>query len=273
MSDSTVSEPSGRAGHEPSGRAPREGQGQPPTEPLRRLVAPYHIRFDETNHRNVLRTSVYLAYVQDCAWQHSASLGFDPAWYAAHGLFWLARAVDLRVVREAATYETLAVSTEVTAMRRVWARRQSEVRDEAGELLATAEIDWVMTNARGVPSRIPAELLEVFAVPATFEPQRVVLGPEPEDAVRLAEPVRRQDLDPMAHLNNTHYLDYLEEAVEAAGDEASLARTPRRYRLEYLAPAAPRTRPMGTTWPTAEGRAYRLSAEDGSQLLRALLEG
>lgn len=250
------------------------GEAAPPpagAEPVRRLVAEYRIRFDEANPRNVLRTSAYLAFVQDCAWRHSTVLGLDRAWYAARELFWLVRAVDLHIVREAATYEPLAVSTEVIAMRRVWALRHSEIRDAAGELLATADIDWVMTNLRGVPARIPVEILGLFPVPDRFEPNRVELPPSPVDAAQLELEVRRLDLDPMAHVNNTRYLDYLEEAVAAAGDDAALTAVPRRYRLEYLASAAPGARLRGVTWPAADGRAFRLLGADGSELLRAWL--
>jgi acyl-ACP thioesterase len=48
--------------------------------------------------------------------------------------------------------------------------------------------------------------------------------------------VRGRDLDPLDHVNNAVYLDWLLEAHDAAGPE--WARAPRRLDIEYLASAA-----------------------------------
>ncbi len=105
---------------------------------------------------------------------------------------------------------------------------------------------------RGAPSRVPPEFPAVFEVPpGAFEPGRVPLPPTPDAAVRHVSRVRPQDLDPMGHVNNAAYLDYLEEALAVAGDGArpAITGTPRRIRLEYLLPAAPGSGLVGETWP------------------------
>jgi acyl-CoA thioesterase FadM len=91
--------------------------------------------------------------------------------------------------------------------------------------------------------------------------------------------VRPQDLDPLGHVNNGAYLDYLEEAVLAAGvaGEAATRAIPRTVRLEYVAPAGPGMRLRGAAWPErAEGGAARwawriTSADDGRELARGRL--
>ena len=82
----------------------------------------------------------------------------------------------------------------------------------------------------------------------------------------------------MAHVNNAAYLDYLEEAVLAAGSRgsASISAIPRRVRLEYLVAAAPGARLLGAAWrgtPDGEmtGWAWRLSNEDDQELARGRL--
>ncbi len=254
----------------------------PGRDPEARIWERYRIRFDESGPGDVVRTSIYLALVQDVAWVHSRAFGFDRAWYVGRGLFWLVRAVDLRILRDARLDERLDVSTEVTAMRRIWARRRSEIRHarmagtEAtgeGELLATAEIDWVMTDVRGRPSRIPAELIELFPAPDVFDPLRVAPGAVPGTASRLGLSVRGQDVDPMGHVNNTRYLDYLEETLGAAGLSRVIATSPRRYRLEYLASATPGTRLLAEAWTRDADVAWRLSVENGPELVRAVVGG
>jgi hypothetical protein len=45
---------------------------------------------------------VLLRYAQDVAWFHSASRGFDRAWYAERGLTWLVRTAEVSVLERIA---------------------------------------------------------------------------------------------------------------------------------------------------------------------------
>jgi len=235
-----------------------------------RIVRPYRIRFEEATAAETMRTAIYLAWAADVAWQHSTLLGFGRAWYAERGLFWLVRAVRLDVLAPLATYDQVFVTTQVAGYRRVAARRHCEVLDASGELMASIEVDWVMTNERGVPTRVPEDFHKfVVDGAATFEMLRVALPPMPPDAIESTFHVRRRDLDPLDHVNNSVYIDYLEEALEAAGQGPLLTATPRRYEIDFVA-AAERGNPLiGRTWPLDEGWAYRLSRDDGTELFRA----
>jgi len=172
----------------------------------------------------------------------------------------------------------LDLSTEVAGFRRVWARRRSEGRIAgASEPVLWAHTDWVITDtARGVPGRIPAEILSGFlSQVAGFEPGRVPLAPTPGDANVLALAARPQDLDPMGHVNNAAYVDYLEESLLAAGGVAADLRAaiPRRLRLEYLAPATPGAELIASLWrdPSAgdERWSWRLADASGRDLAHA----
>ena len=182
----------------------------------------------------------------------------------------MVRAVRLDVRKPIATYAEVLVTTQVVGYRRIAARRHSEVHDRSGELVANIEIDWVMTNERGVPTRVPDEMLKFIADnAATFEMLKVALPPTPREAVELGFRVRRRDLDPMAHVNNSVYIDYFEEALEAAGQGALLAEIPRRYEIDFVASAERGDLLVGCTWPLDGGWAYRLSRDDGTEVFRA----
>ena len=76
----------------------------------------------------------------------------------------------------------------------------------------------------------------------------------------------------MGHVNNAAYLDYLEESLIADPALRGLpAALPRQYRLEYAAAAAPGAALLGSLWADADGLAYRLSTEAGTEVLRAKL--
>lgn len=237
-----------------------------------RIIRPQRVRFEEATPRETMRTAVFLAWAADVAWQHSALAGFDRQWYSSRGLFWLVRAVRLDVFRDLGTYETAHVSTQVMGYRRIAARRHTEVRDPSGLPLASMEIDWVMTNGRGLPTRVPREMLQFVADPATFELLRLDLPATPAGAFETRTRVRRRDIDPLDHVNNSVYIDYLEETLEAAGQSELLAATPRRYEVEFLAAAERGDDLVGGVWPLREGWAYRLSRADGTELFRARVE-
>lgn len=234
--------------------------------------APYRVRFDEAAPDGRLRTSALLRYAQDVAWFHSAARGFDRAWYAERGLAWLVRTAEVALLAPIAVGSEIVGTTRVVGWRRVWARRRTDFCDAAGRLLAWTQIDWVLLDSRGAPTRIPAEFEPVFgATSGAFALARVPLADAPSDAHRTTIAVRPHELDPMDHVNNAVYADWLEEAVTGAGDRAACRALPRLLRLEYAAPADASARLSAEAWRDAAGWSYRLR-DGATELLRGRLD-
>ena len=255
--------PPGDAGRGPAAPDP----GLP--EQVERL---YRVRFDEATPAGLLRGSALLGYAQDIAWHHSEVLGFDRAWYRDRGLAWLVRAIDATLHAPVLDGETLVVSTRVTGWRRVLARRRSEAIAEDGTVRATILIDWAMSD--GITAvRVPGEFIRPpLDAPGPFSAIRVDLPATPPEAARLVLTPRLRELDPMGHTNNGVYLDWLDEAVAAAGGADAVVAFPRRYRLEYLRPAGPGSALVAAAWRDGAGWAHRLAAADGTELLRGRLD-
>jgi acyl-CoA thioesterase FadM len=239
-----------------------------------RIEEPYRVRFDECGADGLARASVHLRWAQDVAWRHSELAGFDRAWYAAQGLTWLVRCLGLELEGTVASADAVTVSTQVVGFRRVWARRVSEVRRAPGrELVATVTTDWVLLGPRGLPVRVPDEILDAFPgrMP-DFQPARVSLDEPPAAAAAAVRPlaVRRHELDPMGHVNHAVYLDWLEESIAEAGGERELDARPRRYALEYERSAAPGSAPRAVAWRGADGAwSWLLDDTTGTALARA----
>jgi acyl-CoA thioesterase FadM len=242
------------------------------------ITVGYRVRFDECGPDGTARASTLLRYAQDMAWLHSEQRGFDREWYLDRGLTWVVRAAELALLRPVALGTTIAVSTRVAGVRRVWARRRTEMCLPDGTLALWAHTDWVIIDARGLPARIPAEFADAFEQPpGGFEPGRVVLAGTPPGAAVARIEVRPQDIDPLAHVNNAAYVDYLDETLLGAGEAAAgLVTAPARtIRIEYALPAQPRATLAAATWPVAvdgrSGWAWRLADADGSDVARALV--
>jgi acyl-ACP thioesterase len=220
----------------------------------------------------LLRTSVLLRLAQDLAWHHSATRGFGRAWYAERGLAWLVRAAEAAVLAPIEVGSEIVGTTQVVGWRRVWARRRTDFRDTAGRLVAWTHIDWILLDGRGLPTRIPTDFDAVFGAPAVpFGLARVPLGESPAGARHVSFTVRPQELDPMNHVNNAVYVDWLDEGVIAAGDAPATRAMPRLARLEYAAPAAAGSRVFADVWPAQHGWSFRLLDDAGRDLLHATL--
>jgi acyl-ACP thioesterase len=237
----------------------------------RRIERPYRVRFDEAGADGHLRSSGFLRYAQDVAWIHSEEAGFDRRWYRLRGLQWLVRCVEVDVVERVEYGASLQVSTEVLGWRRVWARRRSEAR--VGDRVAASVLtDWVLLDAEGRPTRIPREVESFADADASFAPARVALDEPAPGAAAVEVVVRPQDLDPLDHVNNATYLDYVEEALVGVGHRELLRRVPRRYRLEFAQPAAGGDRLTARLWSDRLGWSCRLDGPNDGELLRARLE-
>jgi hypothetical protein len=106
--------------------------------------------------------------------------------------------------------------------------------------------------------------------PDDFAPMRLPRQPPPVDAVRFESTVRRGELDPLGHLNNAAYLDYLDEHYLDVARHAVLPHR-RRYTIEFISPAAPGTTVTGLGWADGDDWCYRLET-DGRELFRARLK-
>jgi acyl-ACP thioesterase len=234
-----------------------------------RIERTYRVRFDEAGADGHLRSSGFLRFAQDLAWIHSENAGFGRDWYGSRGLTWLVRSVELEIVGALEYGSEVTVSTEVIGFRRVWARRRSEFHEAAYERsVAVALTDWVLLNARGIPVRPPQEIAVAFSNSVgDFTPLRLDLPPA-KDVGRLEFSARRSEVDPMGHVNNAVYLDYIDEHLAATGRRSAVRHVPRRYQGEFLAAAAPEMAMHGEGWLADGSWNYRLSSGD-RELFRA----
>ena len=233
------------------------------------FLAGYRVRFDEAGPSGLLRTSALLRYAQDVAWRHSEALGFDREWYASRGLGWVVRGVDLEVAAPIPMGHTLRVSTAVVGHRRIWARRLGDCRLASGEPAASVTTDWVLLDARNRVVRIPGDFGVAFTNPEVHvEITRVPIPLDQGLVGTTSLHVRRSELDPVGHVNNAVYLDWVEQALAEAGLAGAVDALPRACRLEYLASAAAGDPVDLEVRGTADAWSVRVVRGDGLELVR-----
>jgi acyl-ACP thioesterase len=233
-------------------------------------LAGYRVRFDEAGPDGRVRTSALLRYAQDVAWRHSEHLGFDRRWYTKRGRWWVVRAVELEVHEPIAMGRILRVATAVIGHRRIWTRRVGEMRFSDGSPAAFITTDWVILDDRGRLVRIPEDFGLSFSNPELpGDIIRVDQADPPQDASQVTVRVRPHDLDPMGHVNNAVYVDWIEEALADAGLEPATTSLPRRCRVEYRASGALADQVVVRTWTTGDEWQVRIGRGDGVEFARA----
>jgi acyl-CoA thioester hydrolase len=235
-----------------------------------------------------LRTSTLLKFLQETATRASTDAGFDPAYYVRTGTMWLVRRTTLELEHAVRYGDTLEATTWIADFRRVRSQRRYEV--SAGERsVARATTDWVYVDAvRSRPRTIPLEMERVFVPEGTSSIARVAMpaADPPIGATILSHRVAPYELDALAHVNNAHYVHYVEHAaLETAGAAGWSIDRQRaaggrlralRHDLEYLDGGLLGEELTIASWPTAvaderlELTTLVTRARDAAPLLRAV---
>lgn len=229
----------------------------------------FTVRYDECGADGALRASVYLRFIQELAFGHSAALGFPLTWYERHRRYWLVRRVHLAVAAPAGYGEALVGTTRILGARRMLARRLNTIRRvHDGTEVATALVDWTFTADGSAPAHVPEEMARAFpTLGQPIAPMPLEEPPRPAGDAWTALWIRSSDLDAMGHANNAVYLDLLDDAVTRAGGRAVVEAHPRTYDIQYRAAAGPGMALRDLAWEDDGTWHYRLETSEDRLLL------
>jgi acyl-ACP thioesterase len=153
------------------------------------------------------------------------------------------------------------------------ARRHNTVQRADGAPVATAVVDWILTENGEAPVRVPEEFAAAFPTSeGAVAPSTLQESHPPSGSARAPLRIRASDADAMGHANHTVYLDLLDDAVIRAGGAAATAH-PRTYDLQYDAAAATGAELCDLAWQEAGLWHYRLETPGGALHLHARLVG
>lgn len=203
----------------------------------------FAVRIHDIGADDAVRLPVYLNYLEEAATQASAWCGYDYTWYRAHKRAWFARKTYLRHYAQARYGDQLSLQTWVSDYRRVQSHREYDLRRADGTPILRGRTNWVYVDTESLrPARLIDEFYDAFQPSGVLEP----LDSGVADCTPLEAPPRETfrtvqvyEVDSAAHVNNSVYVAWAQQAVHEALRDLKLTYTPFGRAIEYFRGAQP----------------------------------
>lgn len=168
-----------------------------------------------------LKPSMILFFAQEVAGQHCKALALDYDTLAARRLFWAITRHRVQITRLPMSGETIRVETWPMPTTRVAYPRSVVAYDEAGNEIFRSISIWVLMNLDTRNMILPGE--SGIVVSGTLRGTELAL-PRSMPPVPMHNHRQRTvsftDLDRNGHMNNTRYLDWIDDLTPSAFHQA-----------------------------------------------------
>ena len=204
-----------------------------------------------------LKTSMILFFAQEMAGRHCVELALDYDTMAKQRMFWAVIRHRVQITRMPLRGETITVETWPMPTTRVAYPRSVVAYDEGGRECFRAISLWVLMDLDTRNMILPGKSgIEVAGTLRGTE-----LAPPSSLVPRLLHNSRNRsvcftDLDRNGHMNNTRYLDWIDDLLPSAFHEHH---TPMEFTVCYLSEAR-EGQELDLSWELQEGNVLHVDA-------------
>jgi len=221
-----------------------------------------------------LKTSMILYYVQEVAGKHFDRISMDYDALAKLGMFWAIIRQKVQITRLPFRGETIRLETWPMPTTRVAYPRSVVAYDEAGNEVFRSISIWVLMDLKDrkmiLPGKSGISVIGTLrgnelATPASLTPKVL--------KHHRARPVCFTDLDRNGHMNNTRYMEWIDDLLPAAFHESH---TVKEFTVCYLSESR-EGQTLDMTWDFIENGilqvdAHRNLGEKDERVFSARLE-
>lgn len=227
----------------------------------------FHLRDAAVDCFGRLKLSTLLAYVQEVAGIHAASMGADYDTLAKKNLFWAILRTRVQITRLPKNGETIRLETWPLPTTRVAYPRSVVAYDEKGEEFFRAISLWCLMDKASRSMILPGK--SDVIVTGTLRGNELAV-PGALSIKGLANSETRRvlfsDLDRNGHMNNTRYMEWINDLLPSAFHRAH---TPRELTIFYHSEAM-EGEPLDIHWEMKEGGILQVDAWRDTQQDSAL---
>ena len=171
----------------------------------------YHLGLEDVGIDGKATNRTILAMMEDVAGLHSSTVGYGLMDIEKSGVAWVLLNWHVKVLKRPMYKETVKCHTWARGGDKLYALRDFELYNEAGELLAIGTSRWIIMNLeKRRPIRLEGEVLEKYKP----ELERHVFPEDMKDITAVANydfsqdyVIQRRDMDVNGHVHNLSYLD------------------------------------------------------------------
>lgn len=204
-----------------------------------------------------VKPSVLLYFAQEVAGRHAALLGTDWETLAQKNLFWAIIRHHIQVERLPNAGEVITLETWPMPTTRVAYPRATVAYDEQGKVLFRTVAIWVLMNtdtrAMVLPGRSGVEVAGTLrgtelAAPGSISPAKLLN--------QTQKTVGYTELDRNGHMNNTRYLDWVDDLLPSAFHKDHPVR---EFTVCYLSEAR-EGQQLDLSWELSDGPCLQVEA-------------
>ncbi len=206
---------------------------------MKDLIITHRVASYECSADHLMKPEWFMLYCQEIAEMHAMSHGFGSDWALAQGVAWVEVVGDFEFFRRPTWKEEIRLRTNTGLASALQARRFVEMTDAAGEVLARADLVWVLIDInrrRPVPFKRVKFERELPDCPAITSPMPECPAiPEGAEGTVAAFTAEQRDVDFNGHINNSAYLTWTLGALGAAHPGTEPRRIHITFRKECFA--------------------------------------
>lgn len=196
------------------------------------LILPHSVTSYECTADHLLKPECFMLLCQEMAERHAELNGLGYEWSVSHHMVWVEVQGTFEFVRRPQWKETVNLRTNTGKASALQARRFVEMTDEAGTVIARADLLWVLID---IDSRRPIPLkragLEMTEeCPSITAPFPKAESAETAPAATADFTALRRDVDFNGHINNSAYLTW---ALDTLPAELTEGKSPARFNIQF----------------------------------------
>jgi medium-chain acyl-[acyl-carrier-protein] hydrolase len=214
-------------------------------------------------------------YLQEAAGNHADSMNFGFKDMKKSGLIWLLTRVKIIVHQYPGWGEEMEVSTWVVNAEKFFSRRDFEIRDKSGKLLASAISGWMLVNAKEKRPHSVDHVKDSFVL----MPDKIAVDGEIQKIEALDKTdtksnytVKYSDIDIVGHVNNIQYYSIILDSLPFDFRKDYHIKS---FEINYLAEALPNDELEILTEQLSENKEYKHEIKrisDHKAICRAIIQ-
>lgn len=169
---------------------------------------------DDVDMFRSMRYSVFLRWLQEASIAHTEALGAGRDKTLDKGALWVIARVSVEILRMPQYDEVVTFRTWAGKTRHVLFPRYYEIIDAEGNVAVRASAVWLLMDAKTRKMAFPDKYGVRIADTSTGTELPLPAGVPMQDAPPVyRHTVRFQDVDINGHMNNSKYIDVVEDAL------------------------------------------------------------